>query len=85
MKKHPFRIQINPEQEKVLHEIGARYNMSGNAIVAAAAAELTRIRPENLWQALSRIAADEEAPAALPLPDRRRRAVKHDSTPALVG
>lgn len=82
-KKHPFKIQINPSQEKVLHDIGARYNMTGNAIVAAAAAELTRIHPENLWQALSRI-ADEDLPAALPGPDRRRRGIKSGTAATLV-
>jgi hypothetical protein len=82
-KKHPFRIQISEDHEKTLHEIGSRYNMTGNAIVAAAAAEMARIRPENLWHALSRI-ADEEIPAALPAPDGRRKALKHESAPALV-
>lgn len=59
MIKPQMRVAIEPEIQKRLHEVAGRYGMTGNAIVAAAAYELSRVRPENLFQALGRIAQGE--------------------------
>ena len=61
MKRKPYRVQILPEHETALAELGAPYNMTGNAVLAAAAAELARLHEGkgNLWHALGRIAADD--------------------------
>lgn len=80
MTKREIKISADDEVQQRLHNIGARYGMSGNAIVAAAAYELSRVRPENLWHALGRI-ADGEAlqlvtPATPALPASRRGAKK---------
>lgn len=85
MIKPQMRIAIDPDIQKRLHDVGARYGMTGNAIVAAAAYELARVRPENLFHALGRIAAGEGVelmapdadalPAAKKLPRRALPAV----------
>lgn len=60
MKRKQFKVQIDPEHENALHALGAPYNLSGNSVLAAAAAELTKVQQSggNLWQALGRIADD---------------------------
>ncbi len=69
MIKPQMRIAVEPEVQNRLNEIGARYGMSGNAIAAAAAYELSRVRPENLFHALGRIAAGEGVEILPPQPD----------------
>lgn len=59
MIKPQMKIVLPDDVQQRLHTLGERYGMSGNAIAAAAAVEISRIRPENLWHALGRI-ADEE-------------------------
>jgi hypothetical protein len=77
MIKPQLKIVIPEEVQKRLHALGEHYGMSGNAIAAAAAVEISRIRPEDLWHALGRIAG--EGAAALPpitqdaLPDAKKR------------
>ena len=75
MKRKPYRVQILPEHETPLAELGAPYNMTGNAVLAAAAAELARLHEGkgNLWHALGRIAADA-APLAAGAPRIGRNA-----------
>lgn len=70
MIKPQMKVVIPAEIQQRLHQIGERYGMTGNAIVAAAAHELSRVRPENLWHALGRI-AEGEAPE-LPAPAAKR-------------
>lgn len=59
MKKKQLKIQIDEDVEARLHQSGARFGLSGNAVLAVAAYELSRVRPENLFHALGRIAAGE--------------------------
>ncbi len=63
MKKKPTTIHISPDVRDALDGIGERYSLTGNQVLAAAASELARIRPENLWHALGRIASEDGAPA----------------------
>lgn len=76
MQKKQFKLQIDDDVNQRLFLLGNRYGMSANAIVAAAAYELSRVRPENLWHALGRIAEGEgpelmpSPPDALPAPRR---------------
>jgi hypothetical protein len=77
MIKPQFKISLPEEVQRDLHKIGERYSLSGNAIVAAAACELARVRPENLWHALGRISEGEGMslmpPDASALPAARRQ------------
>lgn len=77
MTKQEMKISTDGEVSKKLHDLGARYGLSGNAVVAAAAYELSRVRPENLWHALGRIAAGEAQELTTngrdPLPSGRAR------------
>lgn len=68
MKKTPFRVQLDTDIQAGLHELGAPHQLSGNSVLAAAAAELVKVHKAggNLWQALGRIAADEGAQPAIP-------------------
>ena len=81
MNKPQFKISISDDVAQRLATIGDRYGMTPNAIVAAAAYEISRIRPESLWHALGRIATDEGVtimpPAdALPAPRKQpKRAI----------
>lgn len=61
MKKKPTTIYISPEVRGALDGIGERYSLTGNQVLAAAASELARIRPEELWHSLGRIAASGES------------------------
>lgn len=78
MIKPQMRIAIEPEVQKRLHDMAARYGMTGNAVVAAAAYELARVRPENLFHALGRIAQGEGVelmpPDAGALPEPKKAA-----------
>ncbi len=62
MQKRPFKIQISDDVEKALHQIGEYHGITGNVVVAAAAAQLARVPASDLWHALGRIAS-EGAPA----------------------
>lgn len=59
MIKPQIKIAIAEDVLARLQTIGDRYGMSANAVAAAAAYEMSRVRPENLWHALGRIAAGE--------------------------
>ena len=59
MQKPQFKVQLDGEVQAKLHALGGRYGLSGNAVLAAAAHELSRVRPENLFHALGRIAQGE--------------------------
>ncbi len=65
-KKHKLIVSIDDDVETRLENIGERYGMTKNTIVAAAAYELSRVSPEMLWQALSRISGEEAAKARIP-------------------
>lgn len=79
MIKPQMKIAVEPEVQKRLHEMASRYGMTGNAIVAAAAYELSRVRPENVFHALGRITTGEgleiiePEPSALPAPKKQPR------------
>ena len=73
MKKKPTTIHLSPDIRAALDGIGERYSLTGNQILAAAASELARVRPENLWHALGRIASGEDGSApAFPAKLRER-------------
>ena len=69
MQKIQFKLQLDAAVSRRLSEIADRYGMSANAIVAAAAYELSRVHPENLWHSLGRICEGENVPT-LPEPER---------------
>lgn len=60
MKKRQVNLQLDDKILGALGETADRYGLSANQIIAAAACELSRVKAENLWHALGRI-ADEEA------------------------
>ncbi|WP_415907269.1 hypothetical protein [Oleiharenicola sp. Vm1] len=59
MKKKQMKVQVDDAVEAKLHSSAGRYGLTGNSILAAAAYELARVRPENLFHALGRIAQGE--------------------------
>jgi hypothetical protein len=64
MNKTKRLISADDSVWKNLDDIGGRYGMTGNALLAATACEIARIDPAQLWHVLGRIA--EGAPEALP-------------------
>lgn len=68
-KKQQFKLQLDAEISRRLSETADQYGLSANAIVAAAAYELSKVPSRNLWQALGRICAGETV-EALPAPTR---------------
>lgn len=79
MQKRQMNVTVDDEVIKRLNTIADRYGLTANTVMAAAAYELSRVRPENLWHALGRIAADEgqplppEAVATLPAPRKQAK------------
>ena len=78
MKRKPFKVQIDSDVEQALQSLGADYQMTGNAVLASAAAELARVHKAggNLWHALGRIAADDTPAAAKPVRIERTGAAR---------
>ena len=77
MQKTQLNVRLDDSVVKILNATADRYGMTANTIVAAAAYELSRVRTENLWHALGRIAEGEGMalmPADTPaLPAARRQ------------
>jgi len=70
MNKTKKTVSLDDDVWARLDAIGEPYGMSSNALVAAAACELSRIKSNQLWHTLGRIAegngeALEPAPAAV--------------------
>lgn len=84
MNKTKKQVSLDDDVWQRLDKIGERYGMTANTILAATAAEISRIKPENLWHTLGRIAEGE--PEALPpaQPATSRRPVKPVTPPTLV-
>ncbi len=59
MTKLKMMVVLDGDVAARLDGIANRYGMSKNLVVAAGAYELSRVRPENLWHALARIAEGE--------------------------
>jgi hypothetical protein len=73
MKKSKRPISLDDEVWARLIDIGAPYGMSPNALIAAAACELSRIKSPQLWHTLGRIAeGNDEALAPVPSAGSRR-------------
>jgi hypothetical protein len=59
MQKTQLNVRLDDNVIKALNATGDRYSMTANTILAAAACELARVRPEQIWHALGRIADGE--------------------------
>lgn len=86
MNKTKRLVSADDSMWKALDKLGERYGMTGNALLAAAGCELARVKAENLWHALGRI-AEGEAEGGAPLPavsTRRIQGRRKKLTPALA-
>lgn len=86
-KKSPVKVQIDDAVMARLNSGADRFGLTGNALIAAAAYELSRVPPENLWHALGRI-CEGEAVATLTPPERpaiQARRTKTARPVAIVG
>jgi hypothetical protein len=68
-KKSPVKVQIDDDVMARLNASADRFGLTANAVIAAAAYELSRVPPANLWHALGRI-CEGEAPPTLAAPQR---------------
>lgn len=77
MKKRQMRVQVDEGVENLLHEKAARFGLTGNAVLAVAAYELSRVPAEHIFHALGRIAAGEGVeilpPESGALPEAKRQ------------
>lgn len=59
MKKQPCQVYFDETIGRNLDEIAGRYGMTKNTLLAAAAYELSRVPPEQLWERLARLSKEE--------------------------
>jgi hypothetical protein len=59
MQKKQVMIQLDPNVLAALSRTAERYGLTANQLIVAGAHELSRVRPENVWHALGRIAQGE--------------------------
>ncbi len=76
MNKEKRTVSADEEIWALLDKIGERYGMSGNGLLTVAACELSRVRPENLWNAISRIAEGELDVLPPPAPPKAKRKIR---------
>lgn len=59
MTKEKMMVQLDADVRSRLDQIAARYGFSTNMLIAAVAAEVSRIPPEDLWARLARLSGSK--------------------------
>ena len=75
MDKAKIMIYLDDEVAVRLSKIGDRYGISRNQVVSMIAGEVSRIRPEDLWQVLGQITKEANVEIVAKPAARRPRSI----------